>query len=44
MGRTLTNTTVNLGIQNACDEAMYQVRYPLYIIFHLVKLMINNLL
>ena len=25
MGRTLTNTTVNLGIQSACDEAMYQV-------------------
>ena len=25
MGRTLTNTTMNLGIQSACDEAMYQV-------------------
>jgi starch phosphorylase len=25
MGRTLTNTTVNLGIQSACDEAMYQL-------------------
>lgn len=25
MGRTLTNTMVNLGIQNACDEALYQV-------------------
>uniref|UniRef100_A0A1W7RAF7 Alpha-1,4 glucan phosphorylase n=1 Tax=Hadrurus spadix TaxID=141984 RepID=A0A1W7RAF7_9SCOR len=25
MGRTLTNTMVNLGIQNACDEALYQL-------------------
>lgn len=25
MGRTLTNTTMNLGIQSACDEAMYQL-------------------
>ena len=25
MGRSLTNTMVNLGIQGACDEAMYQV-------------------
>lgn len=25
MGRTLSNTMVNLGIQNACDEAMYQL-------------------
>ena len=29
MGRTLTNTTVNLGIQSACDEAMYQVSVTL---------------
>ena len=26
MGRTLSNTMVNLGIQSSCDEAMYQVR------------------
>ena len=26
MGRTLTNTMLNLGIQDACDEALYQVR------------------
>lgn len=26
MGRTLQNTMVNLGLQNACDEAIYQVR------------------
>ena len=26
MGRTLTNTMVNLGLQNAVDEALYQVR------------------
>lgn len=25
MGRTLENTMVNLGIENACDEAMYQL-------------------
>jgi glycogen phosphorylase len=25
MGRTLTNTMVNLGIQEQCDEAMYQL-------------------
>uniref|UniRef100_A0A8C3SF78 Alpha-1,4 glucan phosphorylase n=1 Tax=Chelydra serpentina TaxID=8475 RepID=A0A8C3SF78_CHESE len=25
MGRTLQNTMVNLGLQNACDEATYQV-------------------
>ena len=25
MGRTLSNTMVNLGIQSACDEAMYQL-------------------
>ncbi len=25
MGRTLQNTMINLGLQNACDEAMYQV-------------------
>lgn len=25
MGRTLQNTMINLGIQNACDEAMYQL-------------------
>ncbi|KAH7940552.1 hypothetical protein HPB49_001771 [Dermacentor silvarum] len=25
MGRSLTNTMMNLGIQNACDEALYQM-------------------
>uniref|UniRef100_S4RLF1 Alpha-1,4 glucan phosphorylase n=1 Tax=Petromyzon marinus TaxID=7757 RepID=S4RLF1_PETMA len=25
MGRTLQNTMVNLGVQNSCDEAMYQL-------------------
>ncbi|XP_072313479.1 glycogen phosphorylase, liver form [Eucyclogobius newberryi] len=25
MGRTLQNTMVNLGVQNTCDEAMYQL-------------------
>jgi glucan phosphorylase len=26
MGRTLQNTMVNLALENACDEAVYQVR------------------
>lgn len=26
MGRTLQNTMVNLALENACDEAMYQVK------------------
>uniref|UniRef100_A0A663LQK1 Alpha-1,4 glucan phosphorylase n=1 Tax=Athene cunicularia TaxID=194338 RepID=A0A663LQK1_ATHCN len=25
MGRTLQNTMINLGLQNACDEAIYQL-------------------
>lgn len=25
IGRTLTNTMLNIGIQNACDEALYQL-------------------
>jgi len=25
MGRALQNTMLNLGIQNSCDEAMYQL-------------------
>lgn len=29
MGRTLQNTMINLGLQNACDEAVYQVSIPL---------------
>lgn len=28
MGRTLQNTMINLGLQNACDEAVYQVSIP----------------
>lgn len=30
MGRTLQNTMVNLGLQNACDEAIYQVKSGRY--------------
>ena len=30
MGRALQNTMINIGIQGACDEAMYQVRYPFF--------------
>jgi hypothetical protein len=26
MGRSLTNTMINLGIDGACDEALYQVK------------------
>lgn len=25
MGRTLSNTMINLGIQSSCDEALYQL-------------------
>ena len=25
MGRSLTNTMINIGIQSACDEALYQM-------------------
>lgn len=25
MGRALQNTTINLGLQTVCDEAIYQV-------------------
>lgn len=28
MGRTLQNTMVNLALENACDEAVYQVHGP----------------
>lgn len=27
MGRTLQNTMVNLALENACDEATYQVKH-----------------
>lgn len=30
MGRTLQNTMVNLALENACDEATYQVRSNLF--------------
>lgn len=36
MGRSLQNTMINLGIEGACDEAMYQmvsysfIYYPYY--------------
>lgn len=30
MGRTLQNTMINLGLQNACDEAVYQVSTELW--------------
>lgn len=32
MGRTLQNTMVNLALENACDEATYQVM-PIFIYF-----------
>ena len=34
MGRTLSNTMVNLGIVSSVDEALYQVRLILYIIHY----------
>ena len=30
MGRALQNTMINIGIQGACDEAMYQVKKKRY--------------
>lgn len=30
MGRSLQNTMINLGIQGACDEAMYQASYTIF--------------
>jgi len=38
MGRALTNTMINLGIQGECDEAMYQVSATVYM---LIKDFIN---
>jgi hypothetical protein len=35
MGRALQNTMINIGIQGACDEAMYQVKDPTLIFFHM---------
>lgn len=37
MGRTLQNTMVNLGLENACDEAIYQVKAVCYFEFVLGK-------
>lgn len=34
MGRTLQNTMINLGLQNACDEAVYQVSTALRARWH----------
>lgn len=43
MGRTLQNTMVNLALENACDEATYQVRFNLSIsVFSLKKLSIHS--
>ena len=36
MGRTLTNTMLNLGIQNACDEALYQVVMCTCVVWYLL--------
>lgn len=33
MGRTLQNTMVNLALENACDEATYQVGQNLFTSF-----------
>ena len=30
MGRSLSNTMINLGIQSECDEALYQVCIALW--------------
>uniref|UniRef100_A0A7N8WZX3 Alpha-1,4 glucan phosphorylase n=1 Tax=Mastacembelus armatus TaxID=205130 RepID=A0A7N8WZX3_9TELE len=36
MGRTLQNTMVNLALENACDEAMYQVIYSSFVFWCLL--------
>jgi len=36
MGRTLSNTMLNLGIQNACDEALYQVSSYLVLLLYIM--------
>lgn len=41
MGRTLQNTMINLGLQNACDEAIYQVRLPYLILLMTVLVFIT---
>uniref|UniRef100_A0A672LI69 Alpha-1,4 glucan phosphorylase n=1 Tax=Sinocyclocheilus grahami TaxID=75366 RepID=A0A672LI69_SINGR len=40
MGRTLQNTMVNLALENACDEAVYQVRLHLHL--HLADAFIQS--
>lgn len=37
MGRTLQNTMVNLALENACDEAIYQVRVSSGLVTNLGK-------
>lgn len=48
MGRTLQNTMINLGLQNACDEAIYQVRWLHSVAeseqLNVVSLLIGNVL
>uniref|UniRef100_A0A674NI17 Alpha-1,4 glucan phosphorylase n=1 Tax=Takifugu rubripes TaxID=31033 RepID=A0A674NI17_TAKRU len=41
MGRTLQNTMINLGLQNACDEALYQVIKNTFVIIHLQSQLFN---
>lgn len=36
MGRSLSNTMVNLGIQSECDEALYQVRTVVIVYYFLL--------
>ena len=43
MGRTLTNTMVNLGIQGECDEAMYQVMVCLFCFSDCLKVVLSML-
>lgn len=43
MGRSLSNTMINLGIQSECDEAMYQV-CEIHGITHLIQSKNTNLL
>lgn len=43
MGRALQNTMINIGIQGACDEAMYQVTFQINLLFDDIFIIINGL-
>lgn len=44
MGRSLQNTMINLGIQGACDEAMYQASYVVFYIIACIYINVLNII